>query len=81
MLAGDLGSEGLTPDLLEGPGTPPLQRLPMEVPAFRAGGDPASWIKPTGILTFRTSGQKQDVTLVPIHSLFGRRYSIYWQVG
>ena len=81
VLAGDLGTEGLTEPMLEGPSAPPLRRAPMEVPSFRASGEPASWIRPSGVLTFRTSGQKQDVTLVPINSLFGRRYSIYWQVG
>jgi hypothetical protein len=42
-----------------------------------------AWIKPAGDapLTFRTSGQQQDVTLVPFHRLFGERYSIYWRVS
>ncbi len=83
VLAGDLGTEGLTERMLEGPSAPSPQRVPMQVPVFRAGGeDPSSWIKPADKpLTFRTSGQPQDVTLVPINSLFGQRYSIYWQVG
>jgi hypothetical protein len=60
---------------------PPVPDL--QIPAFRAGGaELHSWIKPTDKpLTFRTSGQKKDVTLVPLNSLFDRRYSVYWEVG
>ena len=55
----------------------------LEIPTFRgAGADPSSWIKPgDGPLVFRTSGQSKDVTLVPINSIFGKRYSIYWNVS
>jgi DUF1680 family protein len=55
----------------------------LEVPTFRAASaDPASWIKPSDQpYTFRTTGQKQDVTLVPINKLFGKRYSVYWEVS
>src|SRR5205807_7566283 len=61
--------------------TPPVPEL--EIPTFRAAaGDPSLWIKPTGKpLTFRTTGQVKDVTLVPLNSLFDRRYSVYWQVS
>ena len=56
--------------------------MPIEIPTFQAAGaDPASWIKPAGApLTFRTTGQQKDVTLVPLNSIFGKRYSVYWQV-
>ena len=55
----------------------------LEIPTFRASGtDLASWIKPADkAFTFRTTGQKQDVTLVPINTLFDRRYSVYWEVS
>ena len=61
--------------------TPPVPEI--EIPTFRASGeDPSSWIKPAGgPLTFRTTGQKNNVTLVPLNSLFDRRYSVYWQVS
>ena len=42
----------------------------MDVPAFRAANaDPSSWIKPVPgePLTFRTSGQAKDVTLIPFN--------------
>jgi hypothetical protein len=32
-------------------------------------------------MTFRTTGQKQDVTLMPINKLFDKRYSVYWEVS
>jgi len=61
--------------------TPPVPDL--AIPSFRPGGaDPSGWIKPGDKpLTFRTVGQKQDVTLVPLNRLFNRRYSVYWQVS
>ena len=59
---------------------PPVPGI--EIPKFRAAGGPASWIKAGDKpLSFRTAGQKQDVTLVPLNSLFDRRYSVYWEVS
>jgi hypothetical protein len=83
VLAGDLGAEGLTEQLITGPMGPRVQALPIEVPTFRATtADPASWIKPGDQpLTFRTTGQPKDVTLVPLNSIFDKRYSVYWQVS
>jgi DUF1680 family protein len=100
VLAGDLGSDGLTESHIVGPNlrvgapnveqngsplaavnrTPPVPDL--EIPTFRsAGADPSSWIKPTDKpRVFRTTGQKKDVTLLPLNSLFDRRYSVYWEV-
>jgi uncharacterized protein len=60
--------------------TPPLPDI--EIPTFQATRtDPSSWIKPTdNAHVFRTTGQKKDVTLVPLNTLFDRRYAVYWQV-
>jgi hypothetical protein len=60
---------------------PPVPEI--EIPTFRAASrDPESWIKPAGApLTFRTTGQKRDIAMVPLNSLFNRRYSVYWQVS
>ena len=82
VLAGDLGADGLTEQLTVGPNAPRLQRLPMEVPTFRAKNqDPSSWIKPADKpLAFRTEGQAKDVSLLPLNSIFEKRYSVYWQV-
>jgi DUF1680 family protein len=61
--------------------TPPVPEI--DIPTFRASGaDPNSWIRPAdGPMSFRTTGQKKDVTLLPLNSLFDRRYSVYWQVS
>jgi hypothetical protein len=102
VLAGDLGSDGLTPNMLVGPNSP-RARWPRPAGAANGNGnggrggaplppvdfslkaasvDPASWIKPAGKpLTFHTTGQAKDVTLVPINSIFDRRYVVYWQVS
>jgi len=97
VLAGDLGSEGLTERLITGSNVPLIRRnganIPprpdapqrlaeIDIPSFRASGDPASWIKPAdGPMSFRTTGQRRDVTLVPINSIFDKRYNVYWQVS
>ena len=31
-------------------------------------------------LTFHTTGQPQDVTLIPLNRLFGERYAVYWRM-
>ncbi len=83
VLAGDLGTDGLTEQLITGSNVPPLRRAPqITIPAFRASGELTSWItQGAKALEFRTSGQSQDVTLAPINSIFGRRYNVYWQVS
>jgi DUF1680 family protein len=61
--------------------TPPIKAV--EIPVFQAAGaEPGSWIKAGGKpLSFRTTGQKQDVTLVPLNSILDRRYAVYWQLS
>ena len=88
VLAGRLGTEGLTPATLRAAPTKPrtVPNYPLEpvaAPAFPAGtGDLASWIKPgSAPREFRTTGQPQDVTLVPFYRLFDERYAVYWKVG
>jgi DUF1680 family protein len=84
VLAGDLGNEGLTPEMIVGPNSPQVRRAPqIEIPTFKASGsDVSSWIKPGDKpLTFNTTGQSKNVALAPINSIFGRRYNVYWQVS
>jgi DUF1680 family protein len=82
VLAGDLGTDGLTKELVVGPEGPAVRRHPTDVPSFRAAGeDPSSWIKPGDKpLMFRTTNQAKDVTLQPLNRIFDKRYSVYWQV-
>ena len=95
VLAGEFGGDGLTEALTTGINSPRVVRpnaparagstaLPaLDVPTLKpAGPDPSTWIKPADKpLTFRTVGQSRDLTLVPINSLFGQRYVVYWTVA
>lgn len=83
VLAGDLGAEGLKDELIFGTNAPRMNNAGhIDVPGFQGGTSPDTWIKPgDGPLTFRTTGQRKDVALVPLNSLFGRRYSVYWKVS
>lgn len=60
---------------------PPVPEL--EIPVLRPRGpEVASWIRAADQpLTFRTVGQKRDVTLIPLYRLFDRRYAVYWEVS
>lgn len=88
VLAGKLGRQGLTYDQMYGDPKDAmnnyyLQGKPVRAPEFRAASaDPATWMKPVADqpLTFRTEGQAQDVTLIPLSQLFEERYAIYWRV-
>ncbi len=46
-------------------------------------GNLASWIEPDPkqALTFRSAGQSQQFTLVPLNSIFHERYTVYWKVN
>ena len=81
VLAGDLGSEGLAPELITGPMAPQLDRASrIDIP--RLHGDPLEFLKPGDApLHFRTSKQSKDVALAPLNSLLGRRYAVYWIVS
>jgi DUF1680 family protein len=88
VLAGKLGRQGLTYDQMYGNPKDAmnnyyLQGNAVPVPDFRPPSpDPDEWIKPVADqpLTFRTTGQAQNVTLVPLNQLFEERYAIYWRV-
>ena len=90
VLAGRLGTEGITDANRRAVPTPPR-----EVPEFKnpnvpkapelttASDDPATWIKavPGKPLEFRTTGQSKDFTLVPLYRLFDERYAVYWKIN
>jgi DUF1680 family protein len=87
VLAGRLGSEGLTAeaqasDRKEQVKSHYVRGTPVPVPDLRAASaEPASWIKPQGdALTFHTTGQQQDITMIPLNRLFGERYAVYWRI-
>lgn len=85
VLAGRLGSEGLTREMQYGgaDGSHQLAGDPAPAPEFRASSNSLNfWVKPVygRPLTFSTTGQERDVTLVPFYRLFEQRYAVYWRV-
>ena len=83
VLAGDLGSKGLTKEMTVGPEGPELENLPLDVPGIRTtAADPQEWLRPGGDpLTFHITGQPRDIVLGPLNRIFDKRYSVYWRVG
>lgn len=88
VLAGKLGTAGLTAENLRAEPTrprtvPEYKSAPVPAPVIRsASADPASWIEPTGRpLEFRTVGQSSALTLVPLNRVFDERYAVYWKLS
>ena len=91
VLAGRLGTEGLTPATLRAEPTKPrtvpeykLEAIP--APELSLGpGDPTASIRSTGKpLEFRarggSAGKRLDVELSPLSSIFDERYAVYWKI-
>ena len=88
VLAARLGKEGLTPGNLRAPPTRP-RRIPEYTaeavpiaPLTVRSQDPESFLQPVDgrPLEFRTRGQRQDLTLIPLNRLFDERYAVYFKV-
>ena len=82
VLAGQFPLEQLSEELLHTNQGPEVKEAPISVPSLVArGSDPSDWIKPVSgsPLTFRTSGQRQDVTLRPLNESW-QRFAVYWNV-
>ncbi len=86
VLAGDLGTQGLTAAKQSGPPAPedPVTARP-EAPALL--GEMRSILSkirpvPGAPLTFRTVGigRPHDVMLVPFNTVYDSRYTVYWKV-
>ena len=75
VLAGDLGAQGLTEELiLDRPG-PAVGKIPMNVPTLHASGKKLEdWIErdDSAPLTFRAAGSEGGVALRPLNQLWGR---------
>jgi DUF1680 family protein len=88
VLAGRLGTVGLTRDVLRAEPTklrdiPHYRGAPVPAPEFRAvAGAPRKWIQPvTGRpLEFRTTGQARDIELTPLYRVIDERYGVYWKI-
>ncbi|HEY3414918.1 MAG TPA: beta-L-arabinofuranosidase domain-containing protein [Armatimonadota bacterium] len=88
LLAGELGSEGMSQSDYVGPYTPtnamlPIARAPMFVAS--ADSDLLAGLAPIPgrPAAFRTSGivKPADVTLAPFYSVHFQRYAIYWRLS
>jgi hypothetical protein len=83
VLAGQFPKEGLE-EYLEHTQGPEIQEAPaLKVPSLTAQGTGLeSWIHPVPgkPLTFRTTGQVQDVTLKPLNQSW-ERFAVYWTVA
>jgi len=82
-LAGRLGSEGLTREMIYGPlGPDAAHRIP--VPPITVSGDAVgNWIEPVKgePLAFRTRGQATDIRLIPLYRISNERYTVYWKTA
>jgi DUF1680 family protein len=85
VLAGQLGSEGLTSENVHTSNN--WYRFPQErivaAPPLNVDSDNINdWIEPVAgkPLTFRTIGQSNEITLLPFYELFNQKYVIYWKV-
>jgi len=91
VLAGRLGTTGLTSDVLRAEPTKPRTvpeygSDPVSAPSLVAArGDLSTWItRRSGAgapLEFRTVGQTTDVTLAPLNTVIDERYAVYWKVA
>ena len=82
VLAGRLGTEGLSQSMFHPEYETAPSGDPIPVPAIATGpSDPLGWLKPVadGPLTFQTVGQAQKINLIPLYKLFGERYAVYWR--
>jgi|YelNatPaOPRAMG01_1025707.scaffolds.fasta_scaffold10025_2 DUF1680 family protein len=83
VLAGDLGSEGLTRELIVGSMGPRIQNVPkLDIPPLPlAGQELEKRIRPADKpLEFQTVSSQRRLTLAPINSMYGKRYVVYWRV-
>jgi DUF1680 family protein len=97
LLGGELGTEGLSPELITGPLGPrlvapnPIAPRPagapapvhdVTVPSLKADGPLQSWLhRADRPLEFASTGQQSDIALKPFNSIIDRRYSVYWRVA
>ncbi len=83
VLAGRLGTEGLSEPMMYGGYREDLKGAPVPAPIIRASSaDPVAWVEPVAgqPLTFRAVGQSQPLKLIPLYRLFDERYGVYWKV-
>ena len=83
VLAGDLGTQGLTEQLVRHQQGPDTSKAPMEAPGLRSQGKKIEdWIKQDGnvALEFRTASPGAAIRLRPLNRLWGR-FATYWNIS
>ena len=55
---------------------------PLSVDDIVADPEGTPWVEPVPgqPLSFRTIGQRRELTLVPLHAIHGERYAVYWKL-
>ncbi|MGC1935502.1 MAG: hypothetical protein WA681_10835, partial [Candidatus Acidiferrales bacterium] len=91
VLAGRLGQNGLTEQMQYDVDNGPTDLGPRGAPSGTMAVDvksteevrSAAWVEPVQgePMTFRTVGQPNATTLIPLHRVFGERYGVYWKVN
>ena len=85
VLAAEMGTEDLTKAMIYGDYGPDEEKhkgYPMPE-VVTAANSPTGWLErvPGDDLKFRTVGQSQQTSLIPLYKLFDQRYSVYWKVN
>lgn len=84
VLAAQLGTQGLSHDMIYGDSGPHTDRLKPSMPEVTTTQDAASsWIQRADgkDLKFETVQQKENISAIPLYQLFNERYSVYWKVN
>jgi DUF1680 family protein len=83
VLAGRLGSNGLTKQMMQaGYDTAPREK-PAEVAELTvADPEKLDWVEPAGQpLTFHLVGQSAPTELIPFYQVEGEKYAVYWKTN
>ena len=85
VLAGRLGGRELTHSMVyRGYSSNPPRGPAIAVPDIQADPrHPTAWVEkvPNHPLVFRTAGQEQSISLIPLYQLAGERYAVYWKMN
>ncbi len=81
VLAGRLGDEGITREMIYGQLGPRMR--PSVPPEVTSSGKSLDWVEPasSGKLSFRLAGKPGDSDLIPLYQILGERYNVYWKVN
>jgi DUF1680 family protein len=82
VLAGLMGRDGLTTDMIYGPTTPARTGKFSDAVLPHIESPNGQWVEKTNDpLRFRTSGQLEAVDLKPLYQVVDERYTVYFQVN